>query len=105
MSIQYISQHNKAALSLRLISFQVERRQTIMDTVNRLSESYSYFTEKDLQETKREIIDQIKNAMTDRCAANHAALRIVCSHWKKNLNELNCHLHPRQFCECKSCSS
>jgi len=77
----------------------------IMDTVNRLSEPYSYFTEKDLQETKREIFDKIKNSTTDRCAANHAALRIVCSHWKKNLNELNCHLHPRQFCECKSCSS
>ena len=66
----------------------------IMGTVNRLSESYSYFMEKDLQETKREIIDEIKNSMTDRCAANHAALRSVCSHWKKNLNELNCHLHP-----------
>ena len=87
MSIQYISPHNKTALSLRLISFQVERRKTtlniFMDTVNRLSESYSYFMEKDLQETKREITDKIKNSVTDRCAANHAALQIVYSHWKK----------------------
>ena len=50
--------------------------------------------ENDLQETKREIVDKIKNSMTDRCAAHHAVLQIVCSHWKKALNELNCHLHP-----------
>ena len=32
--------------------------------------------------------------MCDRCAANHAAVRIVSSEWKKPINELNCHLHP-----------
>ena len=32
--------------------------------------------------------------MSDRCAANHAALRLVNDEWNKTLNELNCHLHP-----------
>lgn len=31
---------------------------------------------------------------SDRCAANHAAIRIVNSEWGKSLNELYCHLHP-----------
>ena len=32
--------------------------------------------------------------MTDRCAANHAAIELVSQSWDKHLNELNCHLHP-----------
>ena len=32
--------------------------------------------------------------MTDRCAANHAAIRLLNEEWDKSLNELNCHLHP-----------
>ena len=36
--------------------------------------------------------------MSDRCAANHAALRIVSSEWKKPINELNCHLHLFRHC-------
>jgi len=66
----------------------------VLDTVDRLSASYSYFTGKDFVQTKEDIIGKIKNSMTDRCAANHAALRIISSNWKKPLNELNCHLHP-----------
>jgi len=66
----------------------------VMDTVDRLCESYSYFMDTDLQQTRKEIVGRINNSMTDRCAANHAALRIVCSAWRKPLNELNCHLHP-----------
>lgn len=32
--------------------------------------------------------------LTDCCAANHAAIRLVCVSWKKALNEVNCNLHP-----------
>ena len=66
----------------------------VVDTVDRLSLAYCYFMEKDFMETKQNIISKIKNSMTDRCAANHAALRIISCAWRKSLNELNCHLHP-----------
>ena len=66
----------------------------ICDTVDHLSEAYAYFNDKDVQETKKKIIGNIANSMSDRCAANHAALRNVSSEWKKPINELNCHLHP-----------
>lgn len=32
--------------------------------------------------------------MTDRAVVNHAAITKVESRWNKQLNELNCHLHP-----------
>ena len=32
--------------------------------------------------------------MTDRCTANHAAIRLLNEEWDKSPNELNCHLHP-----------
>ena len=40
------------------------------------------------------MIDNISNTMTDRCASNGAAIRLVNEVWEKELNELNCHLHP-----------
>lgn len=40
------------------------------------------------------MIDNISNTLTDRCAANHAAIRLVCASWNKALNEPNCNLHP-----------
>jgi len=60
----------------------------VLDTVDRLSLSYSYFMDKDFVQIK-ENISRITNSMTDRCTANHAALRIISSAWKKSLNELN----------------
>ena len=63
----------------------------ICDTVDHLSESYAHFNDVDVQETKKKIVGNIANSMSDRCAANHAVLRIVSSEWKKPLNELNCH--------------
>lgn len=44
--------------------------QHIIDTVDNIAETYT---------------------LTERCAANHAA---VNGEWGKTLNELNCHLHP-----------
>ena len=40
------------------------------------------------------IIFNTSNTTTDRAAVNHAASTRVCDVWGKNLNELNCHLHP-----------
>ncbi|KAK2155809.1 hypothetical protein LSH36_230g00015 [Paralvinella palmiformis] len=40
------------------------------------------------------LISNISNSLTDRCAANHAAIQLVNASWDKTLNELNCHLHP-----------
>ena len=66
----------------------------VLKTVDRLSLAYCYFMDKDFVQTKENIVSRITNSMTDRCAANHAALRIISSAWRKSLNELNCHLHP-----------
>ncbi|XP_013393414.1 uncharacterized protein LOC106161101 [Lingula anatina] len=67
----------------------------ICQTVDSMAETYVYFNDgSDYQETRQSLIDNITNSMSDRCAANHAALRIVGSVWNKSLNELNCHLHP-----------
>jgi len=49
----------------------------VLDTVDRLSLAYCYFMDKDFVQTKDNIISRITNSMTDRCAANHAALRII----------------------------
>lgn len=67
----------------------------ICNSVDILAETYVYFNEgSSYQETRSSIINNISNSMTDRVAANHAALRLINSRWNKTLNELNCHLHP-----------
>ena len=40
------------------------------------------------------MVDNISNTMTDRCAVNQAAIRLIDEEWKKKLNVLFCHLHP-----------
>ncbi|KAK6168188.1 hypothetical protein SNE40_022065 [Patella caerulea] len=67
----------------------------ICQSVNSMAETYTFFNEgSNYQETRLSIINNITNSMSDRCAANHAAIRLVNSEWKKTLNELHCHLHP-----------
>ena len=67
----------------------------VCETVDRLSDTYVYFHEgASYQDTRQKIIDNIANTITDRCASNHAAVRIVNSEWGKSLNELHCNLHP-----------
>ena len=46
------------------------------------------------QETRCKMISNVKNTMTDRAAANHAAIRLINEHWGKSLNDLHCNLHP-----------
>lgn len=66
----------------------------ICQTVDELAKTYVYFNEGTFQDIRSGIIKNISNTMTDRCAANHAALRQVSETWDKTFNELNCHLHP-----------
>ena len=66
----------------------------ITQTVDTLSETYSYFNDENLQDTRNKIINSIANTMTDRCAANGVAIREIGESWHKTLNKLNCHLHP-----------
>ena len=35
------------------------------------------------------MIDNISNTLSDRCASNHAAIRIINTEWSKNLNDGN----------------
>lgn len=68
---------------------------SISATLDNLSDTYCHFNDNtNVQETREQLINNITNTMSDRCAANHAAIRVVNREWGKTLNELNCHLHP-----------
>lgn len=67
----------------------------ITDSVDDLASIYTeYHPEENYQESRNKLLDNIANTMTDRVAANHAAIRIINDKWDKTLNEMNCHLHP-----------
>eukprot|EP00112_Aurelia_sp_Birch-Aquarium-sp1_P010535 Seg2246.2 transcript_id=Seg2246.2/GoldUCD/mRNA.D3Y31 product="hypothetical protein" protein_id=Seg2246.2/GoldUCD/D3Y31 len=67
----------------------------VTNSVNELAEVYNAFhPEISYQDSRKEMISNINNTMTDRVAANHAAVRVINDYWGKSLNELNCHLHP-----------
>eukprot|EP00112_Aurelia_sp_Birch-Aquarium-sp1_P020961 Seg5518.2 transcript_id=Seg5518.2/GoldUCD/mRNA.D3Y31 product="hypothetical protein" protein_id=Seg5518.2/GoldUCD/D3Y31 len=67
----------------------------IVDSLDDLAKLYVQINNNaTYQETRCKMIDTIKNTMTDRVAANHAAIRLVNEHWGKSLNELYCNLHP-----------
>lgn len=66
----------------------------VTDSIDNLANVYSYFESQDFQGTRSKLIQNVTNTLTDRCAANHAAIRIVNAAWNKTLTELNCHLHP-----------
>ena len=69
-------------------------QQHICDSVDSMASVYAHFHEKDSNKTRENIIYNISNTMTDRCAANHAAIQLVNAKWDETLNELNCHLRP-----------
>lgn len=69
----------------RVINQSLKRKQKIIEGKD---------TKKRVQETREQLINNITNTMSDRCAANHAAIRVVNREWGKTLNKLNCHLHP-----------
>ena len=66
----------------------------ICESVDHLAEVYSQFHHVPFQECREELIKNVSNTMSDRVASNHAAIRLINESWKKELNELNCHLHP-----------
>ena len=66
----------------------------ICESIDKLADVYATFHDADYQACRRKIISNIANTMTDRVVVNHAAITRVCKVWGKNLNELNCHLHP-----------
>ena len=66
----------------------------ICDSIDNLASVHAYFHDADQKESKKLMISNIVNTLTDRCAANHAAIGLVNQSWNKSLNELNCHLHP-----------
>ena len=66
----------------------------IIDSIDNVANVCAYFTGEEQQDSKQKIIENISNTLTDRCAANHAAIQLVEQAWDKPLNELNCHLHP-----------
>ena len=68
--------------------------QHICESVDHLAEVYSQFNHIAFQECREALIQNISNTMSDRVASNHAAIRLISESWKKELNELNCHLHP-----------
>ena len=63
--------------------------QHICESVDHLGEVYSQFHHDPFQECREELIKNISNTMSDR-----AAIRLISESWKKELNELYCHLHP-----------
>ena len=67
----------------------------VTNSVNELAEVYNAFhPDVSYQDSRKQVIYNINNTVTDRVAANHAAVRIINHYWGKFLNELNCHLHP-----------
>ena len=68
--------------------------QHICESVDHLAEVYSQFNHIAFQECREALIQNISNTMSDRVASNHAAIHLISESWKKELNELNCHLHP-----------
>ncbi|KAK6168934.1 hypothetical protein SNE40_020086 [Patella caerulea] len=68
--------------------------QHIISSINELAVVYADFHQKDYQTVSKSLTANISNSMTDRCASNHATIRLINAAWNTSLNELNCHLHP-----------
>ncbi|XP_065648591.1 uncharacterized protein LOC136077987 [Hydra vulgaris] len=66
----------------------------ICTSIDYMAFVYSDFYKSSFNECRNAIIDNISNTISDRVAVNHLTISKVCATWGKNLNELNCHLHP-----------
>ena len=67
----------------------------ITETLDSIVETYCGFHDtSDFETTRKTFISKIANTMTDRAAVNHSTIQRLELNWRKNLNELNCHLHP-----------
>ena len=72
----------------------VDYSEHICESIDNLAKLYSLHTETNYQQCRSKLVSNISNCMTDRAAANHAAVLLVNEVWDKTLTELNCHLHP-----------
>ena len=69
--------------------------QHITSSIDHLANVFSEFhPEMTFSHVKEQLISHISCTLTDRAAANHAAIRIVNEVFGKSLIEVNCHLHP-----------
>ncbi|XP_065643398.1 uncharacterized protein LOC136075085 [Hydra vulgaris] len=66
----------------------------ICNEVDHTALVYSELHLKPYDESRRLVISNISNTMSDRVSVNHLTITKVNKIWAKNLNELNCHLHP-----------
>ena len=66
----------------------------ILETVDRIADVHSVFYGKDFVDTRKSIINNIANTLTDRAAVNNATIQRLEDTWAKPLQQLNCHLHP-----------
>ena len=57
--------------------------QHITEIVDNLAYVYSYFNDTHSSEAKVILTNNIANTMTDRCAANHAAIQLLNTTWNK----------------------
>ena len=66
----------------------------ILKTVNDLMGNYSNKKGLEKEATTKQAKDSISNTLTDRVAVNHCAVKELEKDFGKNLNELNCNVHP-----------
>ncbi|XP_070196680.1 uncharacterized protein, partial [Littorina saxatilis] len=66
----------------------------IVSSIDSLARVHSDFHKEEFHETRKKIIANIANTMTDRATVNHCTIEKLKGAWGKPLNELNCHLHP-----------
>ena len=68
----------------------------IIQSVEHLAQTLCTFRveEQSISAVNKTLQSHITCSMTDRAAANHAAIRIVNEAFKTTLLEVNCHLHP-----------
>ena len=59
----------------------------ISDSIENLASVHACFHDPDQKESKKLIISNIVNTLTDWCAANHSALGLVNQAWNKSLND------------------
>ncbi|XP_033122099.1 uncharacterized protein LOC117121105 [Anneissia japonica] len=74
----------------------------IKETINNLAHVYSMVKNENVETVHRNLVDSISNTLTDRATVNHATIMLLEKTWKKNFQELNCHLHPLETIA-KSC--
>ena len=65
--------------------------QHIRNAMNNLADTYANFHQVEYQSKRKKLVDNFTNTLTDRCAANNAAIELLKGSWNKTLNELNCH--------------